>query len=187
MTLNVDNLHYDEIDSQPQNIDWSEGYGETWEYTEAVICSDCDHPILDDDDHADTCPNDGNAAELGAEGPMMSYWYPLVSDVAKDATLIADLPLCLIHFEDGRQGLALTGGGMDLSWEIVEAYIRLGCYPPVHFCRLPAMAGKADTPDNLAIVTACERSLDAASKRITSTANALAVLRANLKNERFNG
>jgi hypothetical protein len=73
----------------------------------------------------------------GAEGPMMS-WYWAIEDDADDfdenklaemAALIKDLPLCAIWL-DGTLGVALTGGGMDLSWHIAEAFIRLGWFPP---------------------------------------------------------
>jgi hypothetical protein len=72
-----------------------------------------------------------------AEGPMMA-WYWVVEDdadsfdedrLAKMAGLITDLPLCVVWI-DGTLGLALTGGGMDLSWHIAEAFIRLGWFPP---------------------------------------------------------
>lgn len=90
--------------------------------------------------------------------PMMNYLYPLYhmdSFDADDAKKINHLPLCIVYFTESEEyGLALTGGGMDLSWQICEAHIRLGYYPPVHF-RLPRMAGKEASPRNLAIVDAC--------------------------------
>ena len=77
--------------------------------------------------------------------PMMNYHYPLGerdSFDEKDARAIRDLPLCLVYFNESEEyALALTGGGMDLSWSIVEAYIRLGYVPPIHFSKLPRFAG----------------------------------------------
>lgn len=69
-----------------------------------------------------------------AEGPMMNYAYPLDGDrVSEDSAVrLADLPLALVE-TDGGWFLALTGGGMDLSWEICAGYVRLGSYPPAHF------------------------------------------------------
>lgn len=72
-----------------------------------------------------------------AEGPMMAWYWAVEDDadsfdedrLAELAGLIKDLPLCVVWI-DGTLGLALTGGGMDLSWEIAEAFIRLGWYPP---------------------------------------------------------
>jgi len=45
---------------------------------------------------------------------------------------------------------------MDLSWQICEAYMRLGFYPPIHF-RLPRMAGKTLTARNKRIIRACKK------------------------------
>lgn len=131
-------------------------------------CTECGRPIYDDANgdwlHSDTdgarceggastanprpeCDNVGlDARELGAEGPMMNYYYPLPhSSTAYDdmARLLADTCLCVVSFSDGRRdGLALTGGGMDLTWEVCEAFVRLGYLPPVHFAaNLPKMAG----------------------------------------------
>jgi hypothetical protein len=93
-----------------------------------------------------------------AEGPMMNYRYPIGEHdyTAENAHKIADLPLCLIETPDANY-LALTGGGMDLSWEICEAYARLGYLPPSHF-DLPGMAGKRLTERTAFIIAAVERS-----------------------------
>lgn len=82
--------------------------------------------------------------EVGLEGPMMNYYYPLDTphsfDPQQAALKLVDLPVCLVSFAN-EYALALTGGGMDLSWEICEAYVRLGEAPPFHFAsRLPRMA-----------------------------------------------
>jgi hypothetical protein len=102
-----------------------------------------DHLIGDGAYEIQPCGHDGDTAEaFGAEGPMMSYAYP-VHHVADDgaARALVDLPVCLVEV-DGSTYLALTGGGMDLSWEICAAYVALGHLPPVHFAGdLPAMAG----------------------------------------------
>lgn len=86
-----------------------------------------------------------------AEGPMMNYWYPIDEQDSETrpfarsfnpvdaAGKLNDLPLCVV-LVNGEYGLALTGGGMDLTWEICAAFIRLGMAPPLHFCDLPAMA-----------------------------------------------
>ncbi len=107
-----------------------------------------------DDDEADSPMTEGAWDDLfgkhepaysGAEGPMMNYWYPLPAvedDPVQSAADLADLPLCVVRVED-EWGIALTGGGEDLTWEIVEAYLRLGQLPPRHFADLP---GQADRP-----------------------------------------
>lgn len=95
----------------------------------------------------------------GAEGPMMNYWYPLEYesdtfggnfDPMQAAAKLIDLPLCVVEV-DGHFGLALTGGGMDLSWEICAAYITLGLLPPTHFSDLPRMADRWDESKQLVV------------------------------------
>lgn len=92
-------------------------------------------------------------SRYSSTGPQMDYVYPLTdfglrfgkseNGLWSAAALIADYPLCVVEIEElDVIGLALTGGGMDLSWEICGAYIALGFYPPVHFAGdLPRMAG----------------------------------------------
>lgn len=83
----------------------------------------------------------------GSEGPMMNYWYPIEEDdreyssfdPIESARKLEHSNLCLV-LVDGKYGVALTGGGMDFSWEICDAFIRLGKCPPLHFLDLPHMA-----------------------------------------------
>lgn len=99
--------------------------------------------------------------------PVMSFVWPFGHDdsprgvdLAEGQALIADLPVCLVHWVDlaetPRVGLALTGGGMDLSPQIAEAYVRLGYLPPAALAPLPDFAGREHDP---ALVAAVERSL----------------------------
>jgi hypothetical protein len=125
--------------------------------------------------------------ESGAEGPMMNYSYalpegfPLHGDEYEAASAIADLPLCVVRFEgfEGGFALALTGGGMDLTWEIAEAFTRLGYLPPLAYCYLPEMCGRgtlsnAGTDDkqlserDARIIAACRRSLTEYRERATA-------------------
>jgi hypothetical protein len=116
-----------------------------------LSCSDCTYVVIDPD-HCD-----GNIPLV--EGPMMNYYYPVkLYDCADAARKIAHLPLCVVEMRDGETGLALTGGGMDLSWEICEAFICLGYYPPAHFCDLPEMADKYMNERTLKIIKACQES-----------------------------
>lgn len=107
------------------------------------------------------CPRDGdNYREFdSAEGPMMNYRYPISSHVytSAHAHKIADLALCLVESSDGHVFLALTGGGMDMSWDICDAYVRLGFLPPSHF-DLPDLAGMTLNERTALIVAAVERS-----------------------------
>jgi hypothetical protein len=136
------------IDAKPENCDWSRTgpHGDpSWDFIEAVDCYECGCLIVDGEDHADDCARYGDDYREfdSAEGPMMNYRYPLGSRdyTVENARTIGYLPLCLIETDDGEVYMALTGGGMDLSWEICEAYILLGYLPPTHF-ELPAMADK---------------------------------------------
>jgi len=126
--------------------------------------------------------------------PQMNYRYPVPDldrknhsnnkikkavDEAGSLTLIEDL-------ESNEKYLALTGGGMDLSWDIVKGYINLGFTPPVHFCRdLPGMAGMKLSIENEGAILGCRRSLEAQSGWNKSGLKKLddleKTLRANLK------
>ncbi len=155
-----------------------------------------DHWVYDEDDEDDE--DDGGPAASGLEaedfrrfldvepegpdGPRMSYWYPvdyIDSDNAERiAVTLVDLPLCLVEV-DGDWGLALTGGGMDMSWEIITAYVLIGLMPPVHFARdLPAMARRGTGADDQILIAACLRSLHEAADQMTRAAAQVA--------ERFN-
>lgn len=73
----------------------------------------------------------------GAEGPMMNYYYPVeIDDPAETAAKLAHVPLCVVEV-NGSTALALTGGGMDMSWDICRAFIMAGYLPPAHFADLP--------------------------------------------------
>lgn len=118
-------------------------------------------------------------SQWGSEGPMMNYSYGLggdrsdrvggygnTTDAIGAAYRIRDLPLCLVEIED-EMHLALTGGGMDLSWEIVEAYTALGQLPPVHF-DLPAMSGRGENERDRYLIAAVDRSLASMVERMQS-------------------
>ena len=178
--LNIDRLNCDAVEMKPHTIDWQERLGEDlegWRAFEAFTCDECGRTVVcsslgececrDMLHEVTVTEEDGSESEerntcrgtMTLEGPMMSYWYPVRIDDCEEAALkIAHLPLCVVEFEDGETGLALTGGGMDLSWEIAEAFIVLGYWPPVHFCDLPKMSGRGKSEKDLAIISACEES-----------------------------
>ena len=138
-------LNCDSVDVKPRDYDFGEGYPEAWEYYEAAECQECGKPVLvTGEEHHRTVEDVDCDGYLCSEGPMMNYYYPLPGfkmDVEEAAKKIANLPLCIVYFHETEEyALALTGGGMDLSWEICAAFIELGYHPPVHF-RLPEFAG----------------------------------------------
>jgi hypothetical protein len=154
-------LYVDSIRTMPRDEDWSavtvgEGGDPRWTSFEAFRCETegcpfvvvssggevrCDEDsgtlYLEGQRFDPTCAEDDEPRPCGeyighAEGPMMSYAYPLDRADEDSAVRLADLPLALVEM-DGAWFLALTGGGMDLSWEICAGYVRLGSYPPAHF------------------------------------------------------
>ncbi|GAH62000.1 unnamed protein product, partial [marine sediment metagenome] len=113
-----------------------------------------------------------------ANQPMMSYFYPLPSSHEtydqKDARAIKDICVCLVYFNDSEEyALALTGGGMDLSWQIAEAHIRLGYLPPLHFSRLPKFGGSKKDARKTVIIDAFLRMMNGAKASIESEAERL--------------
>jgi len=173
----IKELYADCIDVQGINVNWGEvlGIEEDDKATayEASACDKCGaifvisgghggepHKDLDSSGET-TC--DGYVS--AAEGPMMSYHYPVKLDgTAEDAARkIAHLPLCVIEWPNGGYSLALTGGGMDLSWEICEAFMHLGQLPPVHF-RPPRMADEL-TPRRAHVLSAYLKSCSVQAKR----------------------
>jgi len=104
--------------------------------------------------------------EDGADrfSPMMNYYYPLPDyrGNESDDQLLLDreggsVALVRVH---GNVVLALTGGGMDLSWDICHAFMLLGYLPPMHFVDLPRFAGKKLDEDTAYILDGCIRSCD---------------------------
>jgi len=129
----------------PVNCDWGELGYENFEVVQPFNMEDYE----DEDRYYEECESNY---------PMMNYYYPLpdFKDFGyEDALKINHLNLCLVYFTEKEEyALALTGGGMDLSWDIVEAYIRLGYYPPTHF-DLPNFAGMPNDMHRRCIINAC--------------------------------
>lgn len=101
--------------------------------------------------------------------PMMNYYYPLPNLTQEDARTLddANVNLTIVEFTaSGETGLALTGGGMDFSWEICEGYVALGYFPPAHFANLDKDACHDPTrPENMKLLSICQQSLRALYER----------------------
>lgn len=165
-------LRVDHLLATPITYDWTAETRDAdsedlpWEWAETVECPKCRLTVvavngqIEEHEREDAeCSATGDHVRE-AEGPQMNYWYPVTfpGNMSDAARLIADLPLCVVTV-DGKEGIALTGGGMDLSWEICEAYMRLECAPPYHFASdLPDMSGRLDAR-RLAVLAACDRSI----------------------------
>jgi hypothetical protein len=171
--LKIKEMSCDAIESVTRRMTWSEGYGETWDCWEAVTCDACGGVVVlsmgGDDMHKNCGIGDTECeGHLGlAEGPMMNFFYPLPAsferkDVEEAAKRIVNLPLCIVKLSppdgDDEWGLALTGGGMDLSWEICEAFMRLGYKPPLHFVPPPEMSGRGESNRDRWILSGCRSS-----------------------------
>jgi len=148
----VENLYCDSILCKPIAVDWAElsrgepGY-------EVIL------PTEDED-------------EISYQDykPKMNYAYPLVGHGSLDPGKIKDLPLVLVEM-NGDYYLALTAGGMDCSWEICAAYIRLGFCPPFHFCAsLPRMAQTMNRDMRL-VIAGAKKTLSALESRVRASRN----------------
>ena len=129
----------------------------------SFVCPECDTGFWEGETYHNNCPG-----SIYFEGPMMNYFYPVDNiDCESAARAISHLPLCVVELKDGTTGLALTGGGMDLSLEIVRAFVALGYYPPAHFARLSRMAGWEKDPVWLEALVCCQGSLEIAASWAT--------------------
>lgn len=112
---------------------------------------------------------DNDVDGMSVDGPGMMYFMPChVADGERSAVALVDLAVVPVAI-NGETGLALSGGGQDMSWDICAAYIALGQLPPVHYARdLPRFAGIE--PLNTAhrfILDACKESLRQGAARLT--------------------
>lgn len=175
----AEGLRYTHLISYPRTIDWARPGTGVWAYAEAVECDQCGAPIVNLDDHAGDCSDFGETGslDLGADGPTSSTFYPCeIEDDVVAARALADLSLCVVTLnvdDDPETGIALTGGGMDMTWELVEGYMRLGHYPPVLLCNLPRFSGMTATRTNMHIVAGCRKTLEVLIRRSQETIHTL--------------
>lgn len=183
----IEFLYTDFVSTEPIYIDWSEHWVDEYTAYAAERCERCgrivvniggeeEHRYLghlngfgedeDEGDEDEEIPEPENCTGvIGEAYPTMYYGYPIdvdrVGGIEEAARLIYDLPLCVVEMEhSGDTYLALTGGGMDMSWEICEAYMRLGYLPPVHFARLPQYAGLTLNARTKWIIDGMKQSID---------------------------
>lgn len=163
----IKDLRGDCVDESTVHVDWREILGDNLDgFTpyEWVECS-CGHEFCAVG-FSPCCPECGDDCD-GAEGPQMNYYYPVkIDDCEAAAEKIRDLPLCVVQLEDGTTALALTGGGMDLSWPIARAHVALGELPPA-WIRLPRMAGWEEYSDAHYLIRCCLESQRVMIRRAT--------------------
>ena len=196
----VEDLGAGSVGSNPHDYTWTdhEGFGEEWESYEAGECEECGEVFslcvgCGDGTHHETAEEEGSESDCTgyvplAEGPMMSYFYPiyLPVDLSEEdaAKRLAGLPLAVVTFAvSDTTALALTGGGMNLAWEICEGFIRLEQLPPLHFCDLPEMGDRgagayseAGRARDRRIIEACVASCEHARMTATRTGERVAEL-----------
>lgn len=114
--------------------------GETQEAFEARVAADTDDDLFD---ILVSRFNESDAREQWAAGfePMMNSYWPVDlshNTTPNQAAALIDqfAPVCTLicmRPDDGddQYGIALSGGGMDLSDKIAIAYLCCGCIPPI--------------------------------------------------------
>lgn len=114
------------------------------------------YPDFDDSDYPEVMYN--------AAWPTFAP-YPKRAFDEEDAALLnrANVSMCLVNLldeedDDSGQILALTGCGMDFSWDIAASYCVLGMLPPATLS-LPEFAGMTLTKDVKFILAALEKSV----------------------------
>lgn len=178
--IRVRDLSAQAIYESVRMVDWQELLGEDYEGWKAYAVEECD------EGHQQfvSAPSGNNECDCCEqmfyfEGPAMNYFYGLPrtpKDIEEAAKSISHLPVCLVEMKDCEFGLALTGGGMDLSWEICESYIRLGYLPPFHFVP-PSMVGRGESRDDHKIIAACTRTARIVARQARYQVQSLRMLR----------
>ncbi len=144
--MKANKLCADVIDEKPVCFDFSKGLGKAWEIP------------FEHKDSDEYCPMTNYAYLLPEEfkKDMDGKDIKKLVDECSGVTLVY-----LICLE--RYALALTGCGMDHSWEICEAYVNFGYLPPIHFCDLPELAGIKPDEKTQGLIDACKKSLEISS------------------------
>ena len=184
MTIDA-KLYCDSVTVKARHFNFGEGYPERWEYAQLQQCQECWEVVSD----GESCPQEGCDGELEPEqdaGPTMNYFWPLPDfhgDTQEAARKLneAGVALCLVwtldEYDADEYGLALTGGGMDLSWDICRAYMALGFMPPLAACELPDFAGQDySDPRNQEVFDACKESVLCAVRWASDTGSKLEAL-----------
>lgn len=104
------------------------------------------------------CGGDGTSEDETDWSPTMNIIYPLPDNFEVPEDWRERLDNMTIVQVDGQSYLALTGDGMDMSWEICATYINLGYYPPAELAELPAMAGRGEDEKDKVILACCMKS-----------------------------
>lgn len=160
--------HYDVVEAWIRVVDDSKDADDPKRWT---VCEM-------EDDGAEVCHG-----RLETSGPpVFNYGYPLPDRLDTDAAAeaLVDLPMVVVEDCDtGDKYLVLSGGGMDMSWEIAASFLALGYRPPAHL-DLPAMAGYTLTKERRRILDACIQSHEIARRWMVSGTRRLRDLKRKL-------
>ena len=131
-------------------------------------------PVGDDDDRpsyeAEFRAAVQDLADDADHAPLMRYVYPLEREFSYEEArqlqarlLISPWSIIVVELITAfgsEHALALTGGGMDMTWDICGGYVVAGMLPPFAHCRLPNFAGQRATAANLLVRDAVRRSIE---------------------------
>ncbi len=197
-------MRNDTINAQPIEIDWADAFSA--ERAEIIYPAVAELALADIEElacdlglgieRAEDEDEDDYTARIAEEvqeqcseepssfEPQMNYAYPLPG-LEKNPELyqneIAFATSCCLVMLDDEPVLALTGGGMDLSWDICQAYTILGLLPPLHFAsNLPKMMGMSYL-ENRKTLEACQRTAEIAVRWAQNAVAGLNRLEMDLK------
>lgn len=152
-------------DAQPQNEEYDQDSWAYWEHDvepnvrrlkNVIFDSELGQyvrvtakgEVVDDDEHDLGQP----VMDGPTEGPMMNFYWPLGSyprmSPMEMAWAVRHWNVCIVRVGD-EYGIALTGGGMDLSWHLAAAAVAVGYAP---WRQLPLGWGETDWEYGIATV-----------------------------------
>ncbi len=101
-----------------------------------------------------------------AEGPVWPSYYPCpFDDPHAAAVALKGIALAPVQV-DGESGVALTGGGMNMNWDIAAAFVALGFLPPAEIAAtLPVQGDRGRSAGDQLITESCLASLEHARSR----------------------
>jgi hypothetical protein len=134
---------WDELSEANEGADYGDGY-RYWEHTvdpnarrlKNVVFDSYQDAFIRVTSKGETVEEyDHDMDQPGVEkpdGPMMNFYWPLGDSPRHDpvtmAWLVRDFNVCIVQVGD-EYGIALTGGGMDLSWDLAAAAVAVGYAP----------------------------------------------------------
>lgn len=182
--LVIDELSFAAINVNSICFDFGNGFGDTWEEVFPCVlqCNVCTYTYIDEVYvEGGPCPNEEcynaeGTLERPECAPMMNYYYPLPyyegdpeshqAILHQSSANVVLVKIIGVDDDEDVYALALSGGGMDLSWDICHAFILLGYAPPIHFCDLPEFAGQDNQREPFAsILKACLQSVNSVTQR----------------------